>query len=262
MYLVGFFTLIINFFELVYVFVFNKPVFVHAYIIKKRLPKKKKDFLVTSVTFYQNLDDKYQSFFEHRVAKFIRTYDFIPRNNIEITPEMKVLIASSYVKLTFGMRRYLTKIFNKIIIYPEAYYSLITQQYHKGEFNPALKAIIFSWEDFLMGDIIQNDNINLGIHEFTHAMTFHGSKLKDVSARIFYKKYKDILNYLSQKQNKEKVVTSNYFREYANTNNLEFIAVVLECFFETPLELKENFPELYKKVITMLNYRDIIKQLF
>ncbi len=63
MYLVGFFTLIINFFELVYVFVFNKPVFVHAYIIKKRLPKKKKDFLVTSVTFYQNIDDKYQSFF-------------------------------------------------------------------------------------------------------------------------------------------------------------------------------------------------------
>ncbi|TCI91489.1 zinc-dependent peptidase [Tenacibaculum sp. M341] len=116
-------------------------------------------------------------FFEHRVAKFIRTYDFIPRNNIEITPEMKVLIASSYVKLTFGMRWYLTKTFNKIIIYPEAYYSLITQQYHKGEFNPALKAIIFSWEDFLIGDIIQNDNINLGIHEFTHAMTFHGSKL-------------------------------------------------------------------------------------
>ncbi|WP_367180313.1 zinc-dependent peptidase [Tenacibaculum sp. M341] len=71
-----------------------------------------------------------------------------------------------------------------------------------------------------------------------------------------------MLNYLSQKQNKKKVVTSNYFREYANTNNLEFIAVVLECFFETPLELKENFPELYKKVITMLNYRDIIKQLF
>jgi hypothetical protein len=45
--------------------------------------------------------------------------------------------------LTFGMRRYLITVFNKIVIYPESYLSQITGEYHKGEFNPGMKIIFF-----------------------------------------------------------------------------------------------------------------------
>lgn len=251
-------TTIVNIVESIYIYFFNKPVFVHLYFIKKKLPKNKKAFLVKNVKFYDNLDDKYKPYFEHRLVQFFRNYDFIKKEAFEITPEMKVLIASSYVKLTFGMRRYLTSTFNKIIVYPSTYYSPITEHEHKGEFNPRLKTIVFSWEDFLLGDVITNDNINLGIHEFTHALTFHGNKSNDASARVFYEKFKHIVNYLNS--NRETIIASNYFRDYAMTNNLEFMSVIMEHFFETPNELEQTFPELFYTIEKMLNYKSILNQ--
>ncbi|WP_299124342.1 zinc-dependent peptidase [uncultured Tenacibaculum sp.] len=247
----------INIVERIYVTVFNKPIFVHFYLVKKKLPKKKKAFLVENVSFYARLNKKEKEYFEHRLVHFFREYDFIERGDIELTPEIKVLIASSYVKLTFGMRRYITTTFDKIIIYPKSFYSLSTKKYHKGEFNPRFKTIAFSWEDFLLGEIIVNDNLNLGIHEFAHALTFHGSKSKDVSAKIFYKVFVEIVSFMNDKSNVELIKKSNYFRDYAFTNKLEFVSVIMEHFFETPEDLQKKFPVLYKKIKIMLNYKYI-----
>ena len=252
-------TFVVNTLESLYVYVFNKPIFVHLYFIKKKLPKYKKDFL-QDVSFYRKLTPKYQRYFEHRLVQFMRNYDFIERDGFRLTPEAKVLIASSYVKLTFGMRKFTSSTFNKIIVYPSSYYSAITQQYHKGEFNPGLKLVVFSWEDFLLGEIITNDNINLGIHEFTHALTFHGKKSKDKSAKIFYRVFLEIIKFMKNPVNSSAIIESNYFRDYANTNALEFLSVIMEHFFETPVELKQKFPELYFKIERMLNYKAILNQ--
>jgi Mlc titration factor MtfA (ptsG expression regulator) len=56
-----------------------------------------------------------------------------------------VLIAATFVMLTFGMRHYLIDVFDKIIIYPQPYFSTI-KEYHKGEFNPGMKLLVFSWK--------------------------------------------------------------------------------------------------------------------
>jgi len=252
---IGFIGIGINVIESIYVSIFRKPIFVHFYLVKKKLPKNKKEFLVENIAFYQKLNEKQKVYFEHRLTKFIRTYDFIERDDFELTPEAKVLIAASYIKLTFGMRRYLTTTFDKIIVYPTSFYSTITEQYHKGEFNPRLKSIVFSWEDFLIGNIILNDNLNLGIHEFSHALTFHGRKSKDVSARIYYQLFEEITAFMKKEENIERIKTSGYFRAYALTNKLEFVAVIMEHFFETPEDLQQQFPQLYKKIQLMLNFK-------
>jgi len=256
-FVVSFFGVGINFVESIYVYIFNKPIFVHLYLVKKKLPRKKKEFLVKNISFYQKLSNKHKVYFEHRLVKFIRNYEFIERDNFVLTPEIKVLIASSYVKLTFGMRSYLTTTFDKIVIYPNSFYSLITKKYHKGEFNPRFKMIVFSWEDFLLGDVVLNDNLNLGIHEFTHALTFLGQKSKDVSAKIFFKIFKEITAFMNDKNNNSAIKKSNYFRDYALTNKLEYVAVIMEHFFETPQDLERKFPKLYTKIELMLNYKSI-----
>ncbi|CAL2101289.1 conserved protein of unknown function [Tenacibaculum sp. 190130A14a] len=253
----GFIGVFVNVLESLSVYFFNKPLFVHFYLTQKRLPKSKKQFLEESIRFYQKLNDKQKRYFEHRVTKFIRNYDFIGREGFEFSPEVKVLIASSYVKLTFGMRKYLTNTFDKVIVYPKVFFSNTTKMYHKGEFNPALKAVVFSWEDFLLGDVVLNDNLNLGIHEFTHALTFHGGKSRDVSARIFYKLFTEITSFMKDDSNIEQIKKSGYFREYALTNKIEFTAVIMEHFFETPEDLKKKFPLLYKKIKIMLNYNSL-----
>lgn len=238
-----------------FLFFFKRPIYVHFYPIKRKLIKRELFILETRVHFYQKLDSKQKRYFEHRVASFLKKYPLIPKEGIVITTEMKMIIAATFVMLTFGMRHYLFSVFNKIFIYPDVYFSKVNNQWHKGEFNPRMKAIVFSWKDFQEGFEHSNSNINLGLHEFAHALHFHGLKGKDASAIIFAEYYNNIMKYLEEKQNREKLIQSNYFRIYAFTNQFEFIAVILEHFFETPQEFKQEFPALFEKVRLMINFK-------
>lgn len=242
--------------EPLYVFIFNKPLYIHWYPFPKKLIPAQKLILEQEFSFYQNLSGKRKHYFEHRVAAFIKKYQFTGKEDLVITDQIKVLVAATSVMLTFGMRFYLINVFDKIIIYPKPYFSTINQEYHKGEFNPRLKAIVFSWEDFLQGFRFGTDNLNLGLHEFAHALHFHGLKSRDQSSVVFSDAYLEIKDYLKQPDNLSHIVSSNYFRIYAYTNQMEFLAVVLEHFFETPQIFKKEFPELFEKVRIMINYTD------
>lgn len=242
--------------EPLYVLIFNKPMYVHWYPRARRLSEAQRAILTKEFSFYTNLPLKYKSYFEHRVATFLNNYQIIGKDGFELTDHSKILIGSTYVMLTFGMRRYLITVFNKIVIYPETYLSQITGEYHKGEFNPGMKIIVFSWDDFQEGLQYKNDNLNLGLHEFSHALYFHGLKGRDQSNIVFSDEYTKLQRYLVEPDVLNKLIESNYFRIYAYTNKVEFFAVVLEHFFETPHVFKSEFPELYGIIKNMINHRE------
>ncbi|MEZ4839517.1 zinc-dependent peptidase [Flavobacterium sp.] len=243
--------------EFFYGILFNKPIFLHFYLSPKTLTKEQLKIVEEKISFYNSLSDKKKKYFEHRLATFIENYQFITKENLFLTDEIKVLISATAIKLTFGMRKYLIDVFDKIIVYPEPYYSVSNDAWHKGEFNPRMKAIVFSWKDFLEGYEYHNDNLNLGLHEFAHAVHFHGLKSNDKSAILFTRSYNRIVEYTTQPIVAKKLVNSNYFRIYAFTNSFEFIAVLLEHFFETPNEFKKEFPELFEKVRKMINFQSV-----
>ena len=182
-------------------------------------------------------------------------YQFYPRSDFEVTQEMKLMIAASAVTLTFGFRNYRFKLLNKILIYPDLYVSTATKRKHKGEYNPRLKTLVFSWKDYLKGYEVNDDNINLGIHEFTHVIHINSYKAKDVNSMIFRNEYQQLKRMIQGDQNiKDKLVSSNYVRRYAFHNQYEFIAVLIENFIETPETFKVEFPEIYRRIKRMLNF--------
>jgi len=164
-----------------------------------------------------------------------------------------LLISSTAIMLTFGMSRYLFSEFDTIIIYPKDYFSQITKQRHKGETNPRYRAIVFSWNDFMEGIKMEHDNLNLGLHELTHALHFTFKRRKSVTAINFMKKFKDLLTILKDRKLQRKIVASGYLRQYGFRNEYEFLAVLVEHFFETPVEFNEKLPEIYTMVRRMLN---------
>ncbi|WP_035651777.1 zinc-dependent peptidase [Flavobacterium sp. ASV13] len=241
--------------EPIYLLMFNKPLFLFWYPILKQIDPRDKTILEGEFPYYFNLSDKKKRYFEHRVGCFIEHYNFEGKE-IEVTQEMKLIIAGTYVMLTFGMRNYLLELFENIIIYPTAYYSTINQAYHKGEYNPRMKAVVFSWEDFQSGHKTQ-DNINLGLHEFTHVLHFYSRKSSDPGAVIFFDEFTEIEKYFDDEYLTNKLKERNYFRDYAYTNKFEFLAVILEHFFETPEIFKKEFPELFERVKLMINYSEL-----
>lgn len=241
--------------EIAYVVIFRKPLFTHFYFFIKKLTRRQKHVLEKELPFYNKLSNRHKAHFEHRVASFIKDKDFIGRDGLVITDEVKVLISAIAVKLTFGFRDYYIGIISKIVIYPEAFYSNTNSTYHKGEFNPKLNTLVLSWVDFKTGIDIDNDNLNLGIHEFTHAIHFNSIRERDVSSTIFTDSFKEMTALLQSKPVlRENLVQSNYFRKYAFTNQFEFLAVIMETFIETPDEFKASFPEVYSKTKQMLNF--------
>ncbi|GAA4765527.1 MULTISPECIES: zinc-dependent peptidase [Flavobacterium] len=245
-----------NFLEYLFAKYFYKPFYVHFYPLPKKLNDSHKKLISDNYSFYRKLSDRRKKYFEHRVAVFIQKYDFKGNGGLVITDEMKVLIASTSVKLTFGMRRFIYTVFDKIILYPDIYYSEMNDLYHKGEFNPRYKALVFSWKHFKEGLDVSNDNLNLGLHEFSHTLHFQCLKNSSVSNDIYVENYQKLVSDISKSNYKDKIRDSEYFREYAFTNELEFIAVILENFFETPDKFKNDFPELFLNVKRMINYRE------
>lgn len=219
--------------------------------------KETKAYLDKYFTFYQKLPPKSQYLFRKRVAYFISTKNFIPRDIPEVTEEMKVLISASAVQLTFGFPKLNLSFFLNILVYPDAYYSTISRAHHKGEVNPRMKAIVISWKYFVEG-YIHTDGRNLGLHEMAHALRLEN--------RIMNEEY----DFLDADTLKEWELRANhtikeiqegredFFREYGAANNDEFFSVAVENFFERPKLFSEKHPLTYKTLCQLLQQNPLL----
>lgn len=241
--------------EMAFVIRNKRPLYRHFYPIKRKLTSAQKTILERDFSFYGKLNSKEKAYFEHRVASFIKDKYFIGRDEIVVSDEMKVLVSATAVMLTFGFRDFYIGLINKIFIYPSEFYSHMNGDYHRGEFNPKLKALVISWEHFKKGFELATDNVNLGIHEFAHAIHLNSMKERDVSSTIFEDSYKELIDLISSEETlRKELIETKYFRNYGFTNHFEFLAVMVETFIESPNELKGQFPQVYKKVQQMLNF--------
>jgi len=209
--------------------------------------------IAENFSFYNNLSTIDKRYFEHRVLKFIDAHTFTGREGVVVTKTMEILIASTAIMLTFGMRRYLFSQFENIIIYPKNYLSKVTNKRHQGETNPRLGTIVFSWDNFMDGINIEDNNLNLGLHELTHAMHFSFLKEQSFTSVVFLDHFAVLLDKMKDRKLQRKIVKSGYLREYAFRNQFEFLSVVIEHFFETPHEFNKKLPEVYKMVKQMMN---------
>ncbi|MFP9097847.1 zinc-dependent peptidase [Flavobacterium sp. RHBU_24] len=251
-----FFYLALNVLESIWVKLFGVPVYVHFYPVKKEISINAKRVLEEHFGFYNRLSARRQSYFRHRVYHFIKKYEFHGREGMQVTDEMRVKIAATWVMLTFGMRNYLPNVFKYIIISPDVYES-VTGNRHKGEFNHPAEAVIFSWRHFEEGMKYGTDNINLGLHEFAHVLHVHATGTDEAGASgvIYATMFDTIIEYINHGENLRVLSQMGYLRDYAFTNRHEFMAVTLECFFETPDEFRQKLPVLYGMAAKMINYR-------
>lgn len=243
-----------KFIEPAYAIIFKKPLLVHFYLFPSKFSPEQKSFMLKEFPFYKRLSPKKQRYFENRVKCFLERHKFLGKD-IEVTAGMKFLIAGTYVMLTFGFRNYLTGLLKTIVIYPDIYFSETNGTHHKGEFNPKIKTVAFSWQHFIEGHQSINDNVNLGLHEFAHVIHLHSIKSRDVNASIFFDEFTSITKLLQDENFTKNLIEKDYFRKYAFENQYEFLAVILEHFFESPRDFENHFPDLFQKVKRMINYQ-------
>ncbi len=211
-----------------------------------------KQLLQRSSNFYTQLSEEDRLKFDFRIRRFINYKEFVPRGLKEVSEEMKVLIASSAVQLSFGFNRFDLPSFERIIVYSDDYYSTFKKQYHAGEVNPGFRVIVFSWSSFMKGIDNLTDGINLGIHEMAHALRLENlmphSPIDDFNNREL--KVWNLL--VNTELEKPEVERSNFLRPRAYENSHEFFSVCVENLFEKTDEFEEVEPALFYALLNLL----------
>ncbi|TVR79216.1 MAG: hypothetical protein EA412_06920 [Chitinophagaceae bacterium] len=232
--------------------------------------KKYNQILRTKNKFYQSLSFDGKRKFITRLIEFNKTKSYSGQKGLEITEEMKILVAASAIQLTFGLKNFLMRNIEKINLYPESFY--IPAHRIKGVFPPPKKGeeewvkirgktstkgvIGLSWKDFQIGYDIPDDNYNLGLHEMAHALKLSLEKGYDFDNNFSF--YLDHwLDVGLQQFKKVKSGDSSFLRAYGGTNKHEFFAVCIEFFFESPIAFKKELPDIFNHLCVLLNLNPI-----
>lgn len=221
--------------------------------IYRKINPKYQPYLNRYFKFYRNLDSENKALFEKRVQFFIDIKNFIPRGGLkEVSPEVKALIAGSAIQITYGYPNVYFRYFNKILIYPDKYFSKLTKQYHKGEVN-VKGIIVLSLKSLMYGWVNDNDGVNLGLHEMAHALSIENLVRNSEFNFIDAQAVRDLKELAYPEMEKIKQKQSSIFRSYGSTNFREFFSVAIEVFFEQPDEFKMYHIEMFNAMVKILN---------
>ncbi len=228
----------------------------------KKLPfTEQYESIITKTPHYNKLSIVDKIKLQRSIVYFIHTKKFIGVG-ITVTDEMKALIA--FYACLLLLHKQTDNCYNNlksIIIYP---YSVIVKQLHSNggiytkeqliiEGQSANDTVVITWHEAKRESYHMRHN-NLIIHEFAHEIDFMDGEIDGIPP-IEHSKYDSWVNVLYKEFNalNSKVLKNRDWGKYtllgayAASNEAEFFAVVTERFFESPVSLKQHFPELYRE---------------
>lgn len=206
------------------------------------------------INFYKYLNQDGRDLFIARVQEFMMSKLWLGFNDFELKQEHRLLISACGVQLTFGLKEFTLSHIERIYIAPEIFYSRLIGKDVKGLTVP--NAIYLSWEDCKKGMDVNDDALNLCLHEFAHALEI-GIQLENADTNFNYDQYlegwEDVRDKAFEELNRNDETDKDFLRDYARTNRHEFFAVSVEYFFERSAAFKNKDPELYLGLCRLLN---------
>ncbi|PKO95205.1 MAG: hypothetical protein CVU14_12065 [Bacteroidetes bacterium HGW-Bacteroidetes-9] len=201
--------------------------------------------------YYINLSPKGKNKFLARLTYVMNRVQFTGYEGLEITQEMKTCVLFAVIQLTYGLKLFHFKRFNRFILYPESFYSRFFNRNLLG-LTSGLGFVTLSWADFQEGYLVPNDKYNLGLHEMAHALRLELMEYGEANVELQHLS-NEIDKLALHEQDMALRGVPSILREYATVNKEEFFSVSVEYFFEVPDTLKQNKPELFAMLCRMLN---------
>ncbi len=152
---------------------------------------------------------------------------------------------------------------HEVIVYPKAF---VTGRESVDEYGVVHAAgqglggeawgrgpLILSWSDAQPGAIIHGQGSNVILHEFAHKLDMlngaNANGMPPLHANMERQEWTDVFSKAFSKLTKQlKQGRKPWIDPYAATNPAEFFAVTTEHFFERPLWMRAEEPELYKQL--------------
>jgi MtfA peptidase len=225
-------------------------------------PAEWRDILRRRMPAYSKLPAALQLRLKKHVQVLVAEKPFIGCAGLQITTEMRVLIAAQAALLLLnGNGGYFPQL-RQILLYPGAF--VVERSHSDGtglthDTRQALAGeswqqgqVLLSWHDVLAGAADPSDGHNVVIHEFAHQLDQergHANGAPWLGRREAYARWASVLGAeftaLQQRLAAGLGNEIGLIDAYAATNAAEFFAVVSEHFFEQANALAAAHPALY-----------------
>lgn len=197
------------------------------------------------------------------VLVFLGEKRFEGCGGLEMTDEIRVTIAAQACILLLHRENSDYPRLESVLVYPRAYVARGVKRMDgagmlregdevRGGESWLRGAVVLSWDDVKKSARDVNGGHNVVFHEFAHqldqesgaangAPVLPRSSMYVAWARVLGREYGRLLKDVERHRRTD-------IDAYGATNPAEFFAVVTECFFEKPVELRERHPGLYKEL--------------
>ncbi len=221
----------------------------YSYTSKKHLPEIML-ILENEYPFYRSLNDSDKVKFAKRVYQFSESKFFIFDHDWEKEETIRYLVSASAIQLTLGLDDFMLAYFTRIVIHHKGYHFGFYQSEFQGHILG--REIHLSWEYFKRGIDNPTDRENVGLHEMAHALAYECFNVGGQGDIHFRNEFANFSAVGRPIFNNMQLGQYTILGSYAATNYHEFWAVCVEVFFEQPLQLYNELPELYIAIKKLL----------
>jgi Mlc titration factor MtfA (ptsG expression regulator) len=196
---------------------------------------------------------------------FIAEKSFVGCAGLQITQEMRVVIAAQACLLILNRATDYFGNVRQILVYPGAFVVQRTQVDEAGvqqEHREALSGeswsqgqVILSWQDTLEGAAVADDGRNVVIHEFAHQLDQENGAPQGAPPPAWGdslhnpQRWSDVFRAAyAHLQSEVRLDVEGLISHYGAQDPAEFFAVVSEVFFEQPGDLAQQYPALYREL--------------
>jgi Mlc titration factor MtfA (ptsG expression regulator) len=224
-----------------------------------RFPISWKAILEEKVEYYRSLPEDKKLLFEDDIIHFLNTVTF---EGVETTVDItdKLLVASSAVIPVFGFPEWQYHFLKHVVLYPSAFDRNLKfdnkSEYITGMVGSGILEgrVILSKPSLHLGFSNARDKKNVGIHEFIHLLDKQDGVIDGIPTFLNENEY--VLPWLELIRSKTKQIHEGKHSDinpYGATDQVEFLTVTGEYFFESPHLLEKNHPEIYELLCKAFN---------
>lgn len=217
------------------------------------------EYHLSALLYYRELDDRARGWIRNAIRIFIAEKTWEGCQGLELTEEMQVLVAGQACVMLLGLDDFYFDNVQTILLYPAGFVSreqrgVAGDLYLEGKSERLGEAhlrgpVILAWDE-IEADVHEPEcGHNLVIHEFAHQLDMLNGEANGVPLlpRGLQARWEKIMTreYARLQRQANRGRDDMVIDPYGATSPAEFFAVLSECFFDVPIPLEEEHPELY-----------------
>jgi Mlc titration factor MtfA (ptsG expression regulator) len=202
-------------------------------------------FLLEAYDHYERLPGEWRQRFE-RDLRLLLAEKRITGVGVEVTDELRLLVAASAVTLSLGWPEYEWEQLTEVLLYADDF----DRDYTVGEEELSGQAhgwgtVILSVPSLHQSFEYPDDGYHVGLHEFAHILDVDHTHFDGIPVGLHGDTARRWVEAAEKEMERLRRRRRSVFDEYGAHDPVEFLGVAVEAFFEVPQMVRRHHREIY-----------------